>query len=247
MIDWTSWGKWAAHDLRISLRLSTNASPGRHATMLQRHVKIGLAAKTLGVSQAQLRRWGDAGRIPCIRTPGGQRLFEVGAFNSPAATDQRTDDRITILYSRVSSSKQRNDLQRQKDHLRRGAERLPNQHSGRFQEVSDVGSGINFKRPGLLRVLGLVKEGRVRSIVVASKDRLARFGFDLIHWLCSECGAEIVVLERTDGAPEDELGKDLMAIVQVYCCRWNGRRRYRQAAEATADSENPEASAQSDG
>ena len=70
-------------------------------------------------------------------------------------------------------------------------------------------------------------QGRVRSIVVASKDRLARFGFELIQWMCTECGTEIVVLDSSDGAPEEELGKDLMAIVQVYCCRWNGRRRYK--------------------
>lgn len=66
---------------------------------------------------------------------------------------------------------------------------------------------------------------------MASRDRLARFGFELIEWLCAEFDTRLIVLDHCDGAPEDELGKDLMAIVQVYCCRWNGRRRYRVKAQ----------------
>jgi predicted site-specific integrase-resolvase len=75
--------------------------------------------------------------------------------------------------------------------------------------------------------LGLIKQGDISELVVASKDRLARFGFELIEWLCTEYGTRIVVLDTQDTTEEAELGNDLMAIVQVYCCRWNGRRRYK--------------------
>lgn len=143
------------------------------------------------------------------------------------STAQGEGVRARVLYARVSSAKQRNDLERQQQFLR---DHLPDQHPGPCYDISDVGSGLNFKRPGLLRLLGLVKAGSVREIVVASRDRLARFGFELIEWLCSECSTKLVVLDNSDCAPEDELGKDLMAIVQVYCCRWNGRSRYRAPA-----------------
>jgi predicted site-specific integrase-resolvase len=150
--------------------------------------------------------------------------------------EQAKPDRAIVLYSRVSSAKQRNDLERQQEYLKSN---LPHEHSGQkvdLIEVYDIGSGINFKRPGLLRVLGLVKSGRVSKLVVASKDRLARFGFELIEWICREFQCEIIFLDHQDGAPEEELGKDLMAIVQVYCCRWNGRRCYKNREETTPSS-----------
>ena len=112
---------------------------------------------------------------------------------------------------RVSSA---NDLERQKLFLENN---LPDEYSG-SKQIQTVSDGINFKRPGLLRVLGLIKEGKVSTLVVAS---IARFGFE---WLCTESGTKIVVLDAQDRSPESELGNDL---VQVYCCRWNGKRRYK--------------------
>jgi putative resolvase len=193
---------------------------------MHRFYKISHAAEALGVSHNAIRKWADDGDIRCIRTPGGQRLIDPTSIPGYQihAEKAKHQERVTILYSRVSSTKQKDDLQRQQQHLRGY---LPDQPTRPYQEVSDVGSGLNFKRPGLLRVLGLVKEGRVHELVVASKDRLARFGFELIEWLCLEFGTKLIVQDCQDGAPEEELGKDLMAIVQVYCCRWNGRRRYK--------------------
>jgi len=189
--------------------------------------KISHAAETLGVSQGVLRQWADEKSIHSIRTPGGQRLFDISSITG-SQVEKSKPDRQTILYSRVSSSKQKDDLTRQQQFIK---DTYPtDKHPGRILEIQDIGSGINFKRAGLLRVLGLVKTGSVSTLVVASKDRLARFGFELIEWLCSEYDCKIIILDNQDGAPEDELGKDLMAIVQVYCCRWNGKRRYKNKA-----------------
>jgi predicted site-specific integrase-resolvase len=215
--------------------------------MQQLH-KIAEAAKMLGVSKSALRAWDRSGAIKCIRTPGGYRLFDVNTIApSDLHQQQAALTGATILYARVSSAKQRDDLERQRTFLRAS---VSDQHPGSIQEVSDIGSGINFKRPGLLRVLGLVQKGGVRQLVVASRDRLARFAFELIQWLCTENGTTIVVLDDQDGAPEDELGKDLMAIVQVYCCRWNGKRRYTKrgskadAAEESEAAPSPDAGAE---
>lgn len=185
--------------------------------------KISEAANILGVKPGILRTWDERGLIKTIRTPGGTRLFDISSL-TPDKQFNRTERKV-ILYSRVSSAKQKDDLERQKEYIRSN---LPDKYSGAtVDNISDIGSGINFKRSGLLQILGRVKEGKVSTIVVASRDRLARFGFELIEWLCNEYETKILVLDSEDTTPESELGKDLMAIVQVYCCRWNGKRRYK--------------------
>jgi predicted site-specific integrase-resolvase len=192
--------------------------------------KISDASNIIGVKPGILRKWADNGQIKTIRTPGGMRLFDITSLDTTIVETEKTKENpVTILYSRVSSNKQKEDLKRQQEFLRTN---IPNEYSRTtIDQVSDIGSGINFKRPGLLQILGRVKEGRVSTIVVASRDRLARFGFELIEWLCTEFGTKILVLDSEDTTPESELGKDLMAIVQVYCCRWNGSRRYKNKGE----------------
>jgi predicted site-specific integrase-resolvase len=191
-----------------------------------KYYKVSEASEILGVKAGILRKWDQDGLIKTIRTPGGMRLFDISSISSTSVTQAQTRETpVTILYSRVSSRKQKEDLKRQQDFLKTN---LPDECTGStIDEVSDIGSGINFKRTGLLHILGRVKEGRVSTIVVASRDRLARFGYELIEWMCTEFGTKIVVLDSEDTTPESELGKDLMAIVQVYCCRWNGSRRYK--------------------
>jgi predicted site-specific integrase-resolvase len=189
-----------------------------------RFYKISEACKVLGLSQSILRRWDKEGLIETIRTPGNIRLFDISSIhpNANVSSYQKKEDRVNIFYSRVSSAKQKDDLERQKECLR---SHYADQYL-QYEEITDIGSGINFKRPGLLRILGLVKQGKVSTLVVASRDRLARFGVELIEWICNEFGTKIMVHDSKDTTPETELGNDLMAIVQVYCCRWNGKRRY---------------------
>lgn len=189
------------------------------------YYKTSDACKILGIKEGILRKWDAEGKIKAIRTPGGIRLFDITSIDpsSNLFAIRQKKEPVAIFYSRVSSIKQKDDLERQKEYIRNSC----SEQYERYQEITDVGSGINYKRPGLLRILGLVKEGNVSHVVVASKDRLARFGFELIEWLCKEFGTKIVVLNTEDTTPEEELGTDLMSIVQVYCCRWNGRRRYK--------------------
>ena len=186
------------------------------------YYKISEACNILGVKEGVLRKWADTGKLNSIRTPGGMRLFDLASINPKLKTKEKN---LNILYSRVSSHKQKDDLQRQKEYLRGN---IPDKYSRcQFDDISDIGSGLNFKRQGLLQILGLVKEGKVSTIIVASRDRMARFGFELIEWLCNEFGTELLVLDNEDSTPETELSKDLMSIVQIYCCRWNGKRRYK--------------------
>ena len=190
--------------------------------------KISQASQILGVGYTVLRQWDAEGLIKTTRTPGGMRLFDISSIDLKTKLTHTPTTSSVALYSRVSSAKQKDDLLRQQTFLN---SRIPDKYKT-FPSISisDIASGINFKRPGLLRLLGLIKQGAVSAVVVASRDRLARFGYELIEWFCKEFGTELLVLDNQDTTPESELGKDLMAIVQVYCCRWNGRRRYSSSS-----------------
>jgi predicted site-specific integrase-resolvase len=169
--------------------------------------------KLYGVSVITLRRWADSGKIESIRSPGNQRLYKV-----PEEKPRETPRKERIVYIRVSSPKQKDDLERQRAYM---ASRYPD-----HEIVSDIGSGINWKRKGLLTILDSAMQGNIEEVVVASRDRLCRFAFELIEWILRQAGSKLVVLEQTDQSPERELSDDLLSIVQIFCCRRNGKRRY---------------------
>jgi len=131
------------------------------------------ASQILQVSERTLRNWDRDGKIRTIRTPTGHRRYDIDSVVNPEG-----DTRIRILYPRVSSYKQKSDLERQADYLQ-----------SLFTDgliIKDIGSGLNYKRKGLLSLLGQVLSGNVREVVVCHKDRLVRFGFDLIEWFCQQ-------------------------------------------------------------
>ena len=179
-------------------------------------VSIKEAVKHYNVSIPTLRRWADDRTVPSRRTPTGNRQFKIPENDEEELDIQ--DDRTDYIYVRVSSYKQRDDMERQKTFL-----------STQFPShiiISDIGSGLNFKRSGFISLLEQIQTKSVRQIVVTSKDRLCRFGFELVEILCKQHGSEILVLEQNDKSPEGELATDLLDIIQVFCCRRNGKRRY---------------------
>jgi predicted site-specific integrase-resolvase len=134
---------------------------------------------------------------------------------------KKTEAKTGAIYCRVSSGKQKDDLERQVQALQ---DKFPN-----HKVFKDICSGLKYKRKGLSRLLVLVQKGDIKEVVVAHKDRLARFGVELIQWIIERAGASLVILDQTADAPEQELTQDLMAIVHVFSCRLNGRRRYVRA------------------
>jgi len=139
------------------------------------------------------------------------------------------DTRINILYARVSSRDQLPDLDRQVEYL---VSRYPD-----GEVVSEIGGGLNFKRKKMLAVLGQVMSGDVKRLVVAHKDRLARFGFDLFRWLCEQNGCELVVLNESSLSPSEEMVEDILAILHCFSSRLYGLRKYK-----TQISEDPDLS-----
>ncbi|CAM9957708.1 unnamed protein product, partial [Pylaiella littoralis] len=120
----------------------------------------------------------------------------------------------------VSSSKQKDDLKRQEESFR---ESHPD-----HEIIKDIGSGINFKRRGLLRMVDSILQGNVEEVVVAHKDRLCRFAFDFLEWICKRGDTNLVVQEQVIRSTEQELTEDLVAIIHVFSCKLHGSRRYKK-------------------
>jgi putative resolvase len=183
--------------------------------MPSNHVPPRIASQQLGVSTKTLERWLEAGKIKAIITPGGQRRYDVlSVIGSDVAA------RSTILYARVSSRAQKPDLIKQTDYLQ---SRYP-----KAQLIQDIGSGLNFKRKGFRTLLERVLSDDVGLVVVAHKDRLCRFGFDLIAWICDYKKCELLVLNQTHLSPEREMVEDILAIIHVFSCRLYGLRKYKK-------------------
>jgi putative resolvase len=180
------------------------------------------AQEKLGVTLRTLLRWAEAGKIETIKTPGGQNRYNVESVLKSAH-----DTRWVALYSRVSSYAQRPHLEQQSAFLVK--------HFPDGQLIEEVGSGLNFKRKKLLSLLESVLSGDVRLVVVAHKDRLARFGFDLIQWFCQRKECRIVVLNQVSLSPEREMVEDILAIIHVFSCRLYGLRKYKRTLRDDAE------------
>jgi len=124
-----------------------------------------------------------------------------------------------ICYARVSSYAQKPDLNRQ---VARLVELYPS-----AEIVAEVGGGLNFKRKKLITLLECIGKGDIKHLIVAHKDRLARFGFDLIHWYCQQNGCQLMVLNETELSPEREMVEDILAILHCFSSRLYGLRKYK--------------------
>ena len=187
------------------------------------------------IHEKTLRVWADNGTLRHVRFQGteGKRLYHLGHLRqllgdngaqAPAPTRRR------IIYARVSSSHQRPDLTRQQEDLQQA---FPD-----HELISDVGSGINFKRKGFVTLLDAALGNLVEEVVVMHRDRLCRFGVDLVESIFKSAGTKLVVHGAADAPPDDarELADDLRAITTVFVARHNGRRsadnRRRRAEDA---------------
>lgn len=179
------------------------------------------ACEHFGIHANTLRKWADEGKIAHIRSPSGQRLYDVSSVG------KKIDTRTKICYARVSSASQKEDLERQVLFLK---QKYPD-----YEVVTDVGSGLNFKRKGFRRVLESVLSNSVSEIVVAHRDRLCIFGFELVQWICDKSDTKLVVLEQTSLSPTEELTKDLLSIIHVFSCRLYGLRKYSSSIKKDKD------------
>lgn len=187
---------------------------------MNRLYSIGEASKALGVSITTLRRWEAEGRLIPEYTSGGHRRYDIARLK-PEVHRKAFDERLTIAYARVSSHDQKNDLDRQKQVLKLYCA----QQGWSFKLISDLGSGMNYYKKGLKQLLHEILVGNVGRLVITHKDRLLRFGAELVFSLCEARQVEVVILNQgEDTTFEEDLAKDVLEIITVFSARLYGSR-----------------------
>lgn len=189
-------------------------------------ISISEASKELGVSTKTLRRWADDGKIKFERSPTNQRRFYPSDIKRifPGKTDQ-VDSRITINYARVSSHDQKADLTRQAQVL----EAFSASKGWQFETIQDLGSGLNYQKRGLKKLLKRILSGEVGRLVITHKDRLLRFGAELVFAMCEEFDTEVVIVNKSSEELtfEQELVTDMIELVTVMSARMYGARSHK--------------------
>lgn len=189
----------------------------------QMTISIGEAAKELGISVKTIRRWADAGKIRYERSPSGHRRFYLADIKRITPRDlKQLDDRITINYARVSSSDQKEDLVRQIQVL----EQFSSANGWQHETISDLGSGLNYQKKGLQKLLKRIMKGDVGRLVLTHKDRLLRFGSELVFAMCEEFETEVVIVNKSEVelSFEQELVTDMIELITVFSARLYGAR-----------------------
>lgn len=205
-----------------------------------RYVTAAEIRQVLYIHSSTLRKWAEKGKLECKRMPGGKRLynkqevFQLLGCDTPVV--EATKERI--IYARVSSQHQKADLERQIQDLQQA---YPN-----HTVVRDIASGLNWKRPGLLSLLERVYSGTVAEIVVAYRDRLCRFGLELLEWIFNKYRVRLTIHHQVE-TPVDfttELADDLLAVANYFVAKNNGKRagekrrtRQERKAQETSNSE----------
>ena len=197
------------------------------------YVSKRIALKELGISHMTLIKLVNNKKIEYITTEGGQRKYNVIKYikDNKIEIQQEDDnmdlqldnqDKINICYIRVSTYGQKDDMIRQKEYM---TNKYPS-----YQIIEDIGSGINFNRKGLRKIISLAIAGKINNLVVAYKDRLTRFGFELIEDLIKEYSNGKIIIEnnKEDKEPKEELVDDVLQILNVYTAKMNGMRKYRK-------------------
>ncbi|CAG1020309.1 hypothetical protein DOJK_00250 [Patescibacteria group bacterium] len=186
---------------------------------MTRLLAIGEAAKVLGVSITTLRRWEKEGKLLPEPTSSKHRRYDLAKLKPE--TFHQEDTRKTVAYARVSSQDQKDDLERQKQVL----EWYCAKQGWTFEVVSDLGSGMNTQKKGLKRLLNAIIDDKVGRLVLTHKDRLLRFGAELVFAICEIKSVQVIILNQgEDTTFEEDLAKDVLEIITVFSARLYGSR-----------------------
>jgi len=192
-------------------------------------------AERVNVSISTLRRWDESGYLVAKRRESGHRFYDESDVRKVLHI-QKDDNRGNIVYCRVSSANQKDDLHSQVSAMEQfclsGAISID-------EWIEEIGGGMNFKRKKFLQLFNQISNGEVRTLYIAHKDRLVRFGFDLIEHVAKLNGCEIVVVNQQSLSPQQEMIEDLMAIVHTFSCRLYGLRSYKKKLKEVCNEVSP--------
>jgi putative resolvase len=201
------------------------------------YVSVGKAARFTGLNPQTVRKMADEASIVCYKTPSGQRRISLQSIQELCTSSIPHQKKYKVqkqnfVYARVSTKKQMDDLSRQLEFLKRP-------EFSNYTVVTDIASGINFKRQGLSTILDSCLQREIGEIVIAHKDRLCRFGYELIEELVTKAGGKITVLDNQDNkTSEQELTDDLLAIIHVFSGRQMEKRSYRSRKVQNIENQN---------
>jgi excisionase family DNA binding protein len=186
--------------------------------------KITKASEYLGVSINTLKTLANRGKINSFKTSGSHRRFRQDDLDSYMGVEKEKQEKLTVIYARCSTAKQKENLERQKDRLRKHAENK----GYKFILIDEMASGINEKRKGIHKLIKLCFEGKVERILIEYKDRLARFGYEYLDAIFKNLEITVEIVEAKEQKYEEELAEDIMKILTCYSARYYGRRGGRK-------------------
>ena len=181
-------------------------------------------AELLGVSVKTLQRWDRDGILKANRTPTNRRYYTYDQYLQFKGIQTENDIRDTVIYARVSTRNQKDDLQNQVEFLKQFCNAkgiIVNQC------VEDFGSGLNYKRKKWNRLLDEVMANKIKTIVISNKDRFIRFGYDWFEKFCEKFNTKIIIVNNETLSPNEELVQDIISILHVFSCRLYGLRKYK--------------------
>ncbi|RDY23883.1 IS607 family transposase [Romboutsia maritimum] len=182
-------------------------------------------AELINISVRTLQRWDVEGKLKAFRTPTNRRYYTYEQYLEYKGIHKETNDRKTIIYTRVSTSNQKYDLKNQVDFLRQYA----NAKGIIVDEViEDYGSGLNYNRKKWNKLIDSCMTNEVNTIIVTHKDRFIRFGYEWFERFLAKFNVNIIVVNNESLSPQEELVQDIISIINVFSCRIYGLRKYKK-------------------
>ena len=181
-------------------------------------------AELLGVSVKTLQRWDREDILKANRTPTNRRYYTYDQYLQFKGMQTENDIRDVVIYARVSTRNQKDDLQNQVEFLKQFCNA-----KGMIvnQCIEDFGSGLNYNRKKWNKLLEDVMEHKIKMIVISSKDRFIRFGYDWFEKFCEKFNTKIMIVNNETLSPNEELVQDMISILHVFSCRLYGLRKYK--------------------
>jgi len=187
---------------------------------MEKYVKRSEVLKIIKVHYQTLYKMEERGEIEVVRSKAGHRLFNLDKYLRD--NNLLNNKKEKICYCRVSSRKQSGDLKRQISIMQK---KYPN-----YRIIQDIGSGLNMERKGLQEIIDLSINGKIKEVVISYKDRLARFGYELIEWIIKKYshGKIIIINKKEEETPEEEITNDIVQIMNIYVAKMNGKRGHKK-------------------
>lgn len=192
---------------------------------MEKRYKPGEFAKLVNRTVGTLRKWDREGKLTAERMPSGHRYYTDEHLTEALNIERKQPETYNIIYARVSSAKQKTDLERQVSALEQFC-------LGRGlvvgEIIKEVGGGLNYTRPKFLEVMQRIERREVNKLIIGYKDRLCRFGFDFFQHFIESHGGELIIANQKSMSPTEELTEDLLAVVHSFSCRLYGVRKYEK-------------------